>query len=107
MGNTFKFKITKENGKVSGISVLNRQIHAGLFKLLNDNAHKSIMEFNGELDWYDTFIRFEHNGKAYTQIKANPYTCTGCCFLVNNRCTHPHFNVKPICSGKIYIEEKQ
>lgn len=105
MGNTFKFKITKKDNGVSGISVSNKQIHAGLFNLLNNSAHRAVMEFNGELDWYETFIRFEHDGKKYIQIPTTPFTCDGCCFMVDYRCTHPHFKTKPVCSGKIYVEE--
>ena len=106
MKNTFKFRITNENEKVSGICFSNRQIDAGLFRLLNYNAHKAIREFNGELDWCETFVRFEHEGKKYIQVKTTPFTCDRCCFHENNRCVHPHFSVKPFCIDKIYIEEK-
>ncbi|MDR2993571.1 MAG: hypothetical protein LBV11_07020 [Bacillus cereus] len=107
--NNFKFKITPmSNGTVIGVSYSNRQIHGRLFKLLNDKAHEAIQEFNGHLDWRETFIEFEHKGKKYRQIKANDQTlCEGCCFNgIVLDCIHPFFYTKGNCRGRIYIEEK-
>jgi len=102
---TFKFRIeTDENGELTGISVSNKQIHAGLFSLLNHVCHETLNKFNGKLGWYETFIRFEHKGKEYTQIRSKNL-CAGCCFMTNIRCLHPFFITKPYCNGKIYIEE--
>lgn len=96
----FKFKIDSKNE--SGTSFSNRQIHGGLYALLNKACRDAINKFNGRLEWFETFIRFESNGKKYEQIKSENL-CEGCVFNKEN-CVHPFFDTKPYCTGKIYIE---
>lgn len=97
----FKFKIEKD--LESGIAFSNNKIHAGLFNLLNMACHEAINKFNGKLDWIQTFVKFQHEGKKYEQVEAKNY-CEGCVFS-HNICTHPYFTTKPHCTGKVYIEK--
>lgn len=99
----FKFRIEKENK--SGVSFSNNKIPAGLFNLLNNACHEAINKFNGRLDWIDSFVRFEKDGKKYEQIKSEK-KCEGCIFYQEN-CIHPFFETKPYCNGKIYIETNE
>lgn len=99
----YKFKI--EKGNESGISFSNNKIHAGLFNLLNNACHEAINRFNGKLDWIESFVRFEKDGKKYEQIKSENQ-CVGCVFYKEN-CIHPFFETKPYCTGKIYIETNE
>lgn len=97
----FKFKIEKKENQIKGVAFSNRQIHAVLFNELNTACHNAVNKFNGKLDWCDLFVKFEHNGKYYEQIKGE-HLCTGCVFH-KEKCEHPYFETKPNCIGKIYI----
>lgn len=96
----FKFRI--ENGSKKGIAYSNNKIPMGLFNLLNLACHEAINKFNGKLEWIDTFVKFEKDGKKYEQIKSDKL-CEGCTFN-KEKCIHPYFDTKPHCTGKIYIE---
>lgn len=52
---------------------------------------------------------FTHEGRTYRQINApGLVTCKGCCFDKNEYiCTHPFFDEKELCNGKIYKEIKE
>jgi hypothetical protein len=100
----FKFKIERINANFKGIAFSNRQIHAGLFNELNTACHTVINRFNGKLDWCELFVKFEHNGKHYEQIKSEKL-CFGCVFNTL-KCEHPYFETKPHCDNKIYIQTK-
>lgn len=104
--NTFKFKIENNDTEFKGFSVSNQKIPLGLFFELNKACHTVIDRVNGKTSWYDTLVRFEHNGKLYIQIKSE-HMCSGCVFLDTNSvgCNHPYFDTKPNCDEKIYIVE--
>ena len=97
----FKFKIEKKDNQIKGIAFSNREIHSALFNELNKACHNAVNKYNGNLDWCDSFIKFEYDGLYYEQIKG--YPCKGCIFD-KNKCRHPYFETKPNCVDKIYKE---
>lgn len=108
----FKLKIDEnEDGKIKAITVRNQKINYGLFTFLHQVVHTAIRMYNGDWEWMDYRITFEHNGKRYVQDKGDP--CVGCCFLGSNDlgvpdCKHPFKNSsggKGVCNGLVYKEE--
>lgn len=104
MAINFKFKVDTIGNKAIGIVYRNSQMNMRLFNLLNNNAHRAIMEFNGELDWCENYVHFTHNGVNYKQIKTDK-SCDGCCFC-KCICKHPYFTTKPNCTDRIYVIDK-
>lgn len=102
----YKAELTqKENGEWRIISYSNRLIPYSILSELNNAVHDVIDRVNGKLDWRQTFIRFRYDGKTYYQEPARLNSCDGCCFRTREKCTHPYFETKGNCTGKIYKEE--
>lgn len=55
------------------------------------------------------YDRFTYEGRTYRRIDTqdDTYTCEGCCFKNKAICTHPYYDEKGVCAGKIYIEDKE
>ena len=105
----FKFKLfLSDDNKLNGIAVSNNKINNYLFKLLNNASHDAINKFNHNSDWINYYVKFTHDNKNYEQIDQSPNlknSCFGCVFNdINYKCNHPHFNTKPYCIDKIYVE---
>lgn len=94
----------KENGEWQIISYANRLIPGQIHWELNNAIHDVIDRVNGKLDWRQSYIRFRHNGKTYSQVPARLNSCDGCCFRTSKKCTHPYFETKGNCTGRIYKE---
>ena len=98
----YKFRLETKDNEVSGMAFNNNRIYAGLHTKLNNACHEAVNRFNGKLDWQDVYVKFEHEGKHYEQVKSER-NCSMCAFE-GERCEHPHFDTKPYCDGKIYVE---
>ena len=101
----FKARVTLEGGHITIDPYYNRRCpcNSGLSDVVRDYAK----EWNGDLAWRKVYIRFEHQGITYEQIDQQPgLYCAGCIFYPGDErggCTHPYYDTKGRCGGKIYV----
>lgn len=86
--------------------IKNAQIHGGLMEFLEKKMEEAVYEFNKNKYWSKEYISFEHEGKTYKQVDSDK-GCLNCAFLRAKtiECCYPHFDSKPTCQGKIYLEK--
>lgn len=100
--------IIGDDGKIKVTSYSNRKLGGLLFDF-NKAVQETRQRLNGDLDWKQAYIHFEHEGVKYHQTDSTDY-CYGCVFnkKVNGvYCQHPHYldGTKGDCRGRIYVKD--
>ena len=101
--------IIEDDGRIKVTSYANRMLGSLLYDF-NKAVQEMRQRLNGEANWKQAYIHFEHDGVKYRQINSTE-PCKGCVFLrdENGRsCQHPHYldGTKGDCTGRIYIIEE-
>lgn len=98
--------IIDDDGRIKATSYVNRKLGSLLFDF-NKAIHETCQRLNGETDWKQSYIHFEHDGIKYKQVDA-ANCCEGCVFNQEkdgHGCQHPHYldGTKGDCTGRAYV----